>query len=101
MRKGAMNSICHDGRKRRLRIANPHRLFHATFAISLLLACIRSSTSQTIGVDICACSPSVYTFQLIFSLTCAEETVKDNPGIQGESCFVQGLRQEEGVTDFV
>ena len=67
----------------------------------ILFSTIPAATSQIIGVDICACSPSVYTFQLNFSFTCNEQTVSDNPGVKDEDCFVQGLRQQDGVTDFV
>lgn len=57
--------------------------------------------SQTIGVDICACSPSVYTFELSFLLNCSMQTVKDNPGVEDAECRVSGLRPEDNVTDLI
>jgi hypothetical protein len=70
-------------------------------AFLLLAQLIAMASSQTIGVDICACSPSVYTFQLNFSLTCAMETVKDNPGVADAECRVSGVRPGVNVTDAI
>jgi hypothetical protein len=70
-------------------------------AFVVLAQVIPLSRSQTIGVDICACSPSVYTFQLNFSLTCAMETVKDNPGVSDAECRVSGVRAGLNVTDVI
>jgi hypothetical protein len=67
----------------------------------LLAWLIRLAGSQTIGVDICACSPSVYTFQLNFAINCSMETVKDNPGVLDAECRVSGLRPEDNVTDLL
>lgn len=43
-----------------------------------------------IGVSICACQPSVYTFTFNFSAICNIGTV-DGPGVRGSDCFVRGI----------
>lgn len=52
-----------------------------------------------IGVDICACQPSVITFKLNFTLECSESDV-GGPGIVETACNI-GTREDRNVTDKV
>jgi hypothetical protein len=56
--------------------------FH--FCLAALLA------HGQIGVSICACQPSVYTFTFNFSAVCNIGTV-DGPGVRGSDCFARGV----------
>jgi hypothetical protein len=58
-----------------------------TFALLSIMTVllVRRSDAQTIGVDICACQPSVYTFSFDFQLLCADRNI-DGPGIIDSSC---------------
>jgi hypothetical protein len=44
-----------------------------------------------IGVSICACQPGVYTFELNFDSLCVNNTVTDNAGVNGVSCYERGI----------
>jgi hypothetical protein len=79
----------------------PSLLSSTTMRLMVVAIAFPFTSSQTIGVDICACSPSVYTFELSFLLNCSMETVKDNPGVKDAECRVSGLRPEDNVTDLV
>jgi hypothetical protein len=79
----------------------PSLLSSTTMRLLVVAIVLPFTGSQTIGVDICACSPSVYTFELSFLLNCSMQTVKDNPGVQDAECRVSGLRPEDNVTDLV
>jgi hypothetical protein len=59
-----------------------------TFTLLLIMAMllVRRSDAQTIGVDICACQPAVYTFSFDFQLLCADRNI-DGPGIIDSSCI--------------
>jgi len=63
---------------------------------------LRAAQAQQVGVDICACSPSIYEFTLDFLLTC-ETTSVMSPGIEEMECSVEATDVElaENVTDFV
>jgi hypothetical protein len=56
-----------------------------------------ATTAQLIGVDICACQPSVITFRLNFTIDCTESNVF-GPGIVDTACIVE-TRGSENVTD--
>jgi hypothetical protein len=57
--------------------------------------------SQTVGVDICACQPSVYTFRLNFTLVCSQRNV-EGPGIKETDCITEPVGVElQNVTDEV
>lgn len=61
----------------------------------------RVSSPQIIGVDICACQPSVVKFRLDFSLICPSSNVS-GPGINETSCIAgTRLGSEENITDQV
>ena len=67
-----------------------------------VLACfvlLEQSSSQLIGVDICACLPTVVTFRLNFTFDCDASNVS-GPGINDTSCLIE-TRGNENVTDFV
>jgi len=70
----------------------------------LLFVCpsflIKTANGQ-VGVTICACSPSVYTFQFNFSSMCDDTTVGGNPGIIDWDCLVDGLQESDQVTDLI
>ena len=51
--------------------------------------------AEEIGVTVCACMPSVYTFQLDFSNVCEDSNVDDSrPGILDSVCVVQSYDLE-------
>lgn len=57
--------------------------------------------AQTIGTDICACQPSVYTFKFNFSAICEIQTI-ERPGVRGADCFTRGIGSNaENITDTV
>ena len=54
----------------------------------LVFSCLILPTStQTVGVDICACQPSTYEFILNFNLTCDDKNVQ-GPGINASACTI-------------
>lgn len=65
----------------------------------LYLGSFWSAWAQTIGVDLCACQPSVVTFQLNFTLDCDGTNVA-GPGINETSCIPES-RTSLNVSDFV
>jgi hypothetical protein len=55
----------------------------------LLSSLFLPASSQTVGVDICACQPATYEFVLDFDLTCANDTILGpSPGINVTACRV-------------
>lgn len=74
----------------------------APFAGLLLQALIGLSVAPVgaqIGTDLCACSPAVYTFELIFGATCADTNVT-GLGIENSDCFVAPVGADPDVVDF-
>ena len=69
--------------------------------IMLLLQKAQAQAQPIVGIDICACSPSVYEFTMDFLLTCESTTVK-SPGIEDIECLVEAtdVGQAEEVTDY-
>jgi hypothetical protein len=66
----------------------------------LLISFVPLSHAQ-VGVSVCACQPSVYTFQFHFDYNCSNSDIK-GAGIVDSNCFVQGLLQNNtGIQDFV
>ena len=59
---------------------------------SRILCCIAAvlPVCGQIGVTICACQPSVYTFTFNFSATCDVSTV-EGPGVLDADCFARGF----------
>lgn len=66
-------------------------------SMALLLLASSITTAQDIGIDICACQPSVYEFTLDFALTCADQDV-GGPGISDTTCLTE-LRGQENQDD--
>jgi hypothetical protein len=64
------------------------------FAMLMMLP--TDTTAQVIGVDICACQPSVYEFTFDFLLTCADFNLT-GPGISDSACDV--TTEDASVTD--
>lgn len=70
------------------------RLFRLFLACALLLSLVNQRYYQAlgqVGVTICACQPSVYTFQINYTSICTETNVLLNPGIKGVDCFQRGV----------
>lgn len=68
----------------------------------LVLVCfalLDHASAQLIGVDICACLPTIVTFRLNFTFDCDASNVA-GPGINDTSCLID-TRGNENVTDFV
>lgn len=61
---------------------------HPLSLLPLLLLFVEHCHAQLVGVDICACQPSVYRFKLDFNLTCPDGTVS-GPGIVETACIVE------------
>ena len=58
------------------------------------------AAQQQVGVDLCACQPSVYSLRLQLNLTCSDATVTMGlPGIRDTTCIVDKLA-DTNVTDF-
>ena len=56
--------------------------------------------SGQIGVDLCACTPSSYTFEVRLDLTCPGN-IDSNPGIDQTTCLSQTERGNPNNEDFV
>ena len=56
-------------------------------------------SAQVVGVDICACQPSIVTFQLNFTIDCDASNV-EGPGITETTCIPESPL-DESVTDLV
>jgi hypothetical protein len=72
--------------------------------LAFLLICILqvpSTDGQVIGTDICACSPSTFTFRFDFSLSCPPVNVTIGDGIKATACIIVPLDPSEDVTDEV
>lgn len=67
-------------------------------AVLTVIVLEQTASAQSVGTDICACQPSVYTFKLDFSLKCTESTVA-GPGINNTACIVTSRNQNENVTN--
>ena len=65
--------------------------------IALVILSVYSVQAQDIGIDICACQPSVYEFTLDFDLTCDDQDV-GGPGISDTTCLTE-LRGQEDQED--
>lgn len=70
----------------------------ALFAL-VCLAILERTSAQMIGVDICACLPTVVTFRLNFTFECDASNVA-GPGIIEPTCLIE-TRQNDIVTDFI
>jgi hypothetical protein len=70
-------------------------LLLATFVL------VHSASAQIIGVDLCACQPSVITFKLNFTITCDDSTVVPGSGINDTACLVDTRGNNENITDEV
>ena len=68
------------------------------FALACL-AILEQTSAQMIGVDICACLPTVVTFRLNFTFECDASNVA-GPGIIEPTCLIE-TRQSDNVTDFI
>jgi hypothetical protein len=69
--------------------------------LGMLMMLSVNTRAQEIGVDICACQPSVYEFTFDFLLTCNDFNVT-GPGIADDACFVDFSSNDgSNVTDEV
>jgi hypothetical protein len=48
----------------------------------------RVSSQEVVGTDICACTPTTYTFTLDFNRTCPPLDIPANPGILTSQCLI-------------
>jgi hypothetical protein len=67
--------------------------------LGILMMLSADTKAQQIGVDICACQPSVYEFTFDFLNTCDDFNVT-GPGILDDTCFVD-FASDLNVTDEV
>ena len=67
--------------------------------LAILTGFVVVPVGAQIGTDLCACSPAVYTFELIFDATC-DETNVDGLGIENSDCFVSAAGIDPDITDF-
>jgi hypothetical protein len=67
--------------------------------LGILMMFSADTKAQQIGVDICACQPSVYEFTFDFLNTCDDFNVT-GPGIVDDTCFVD-FASDLNVTDEV
>lgn len=70
----------------------------ALFAL-ISLAILERSSAQMIGVDICACLPTIVTFRLNFTFDCDGSNVA-GLGINDTTCLIE-TRGNQNVTDYV
>ena len=63
-------------------------------ALAILIVSQSVVMAQEIGLDICACQPSVYEFTLDFELTCDDLDV-GGPGISDTTCLTELRGQED------
>ena len=71
---------------------------NALFAMACF-AFLERASAQLVGVDICACLPTIVTFRLNFTFECDASNVF-GPGINDTTCLIE-TRGNENVTDFV
>lgn len=69
-------------------------------SLSLLLASFHGASGQTIGVELCACSPSYYEFTLNFDLFCPPVNITENDAVDDTSCVITPF-SSTNVTDLV
>lgn len=70
--------------------------------VRLLLAAIAvvQVAKSQVGISLCACQPSVYTFQFNFSAICDIDTI-NGPGVKAADCFARGFTIGDPVNDTV
>lgn len=67
----------------------------------LLLSLAFGASSQTLGQDVCVCSPGAYELTLDFSLVCPPTDISvSDPGIRDTSCLISQFGSP-GATDLV
>jgi hypothetical protein len=66
-------------------------------SLACLFLLVQSTRAQQIGVDVCACQPSVYEFTFDFELTCDDQSV-GGAGITDTTCLTE-LRGEQNQED--
>lgn len=76
-----------------------HGLIVALVTVLLLIGNLDVVDGQTIGVDICACSPPTYKITFDFSLTCPPTNVGAD-GLASSSCLI-GPFGDPNTSDFV
>jgi hypothetical protein len=65
---------------------------HLLPVLGLLMMALSSfpALAQEIGVDLCACQPTVYRMQLQLDLTCEDQNIDgETPGVSETSCIIQ------------
>ena len=71
-----------------------------SFAVLLAFLGFTIDPAQAqVGVTLCACSPAVYTFELIFDGLC-EDTNVEGLGIENSNCFTAPAGIEQNIEDF-
>jgi len=66
----------------------------------LLAATVVVEVNSQIGVSLCACQPSIYTFRFNFSAICDIGTIL-GPGVRGADCFAREFAIGEPVNSTV
>lgn len=66
------------------------RRLHLALGGFFVIGFIVSTVHCQIGVTICACQPSVYTFTFNFSAECDIDTI-GGPGVRDADCFARGI----------
>jgi hypothetical protein len=72
----------------------------STSAVLLILAVLSftvGTVTAQIGVTLCACQPSVYTFTFNFTATCDDGNI-EGPGIYDEDCTVSAVGTENATS---
>lgn len=71
-------------------------------SICLILQIISNQVNGQIGITICACQPSIYTFQINFTSICKDTNIVNKPGIKGTDCFQRGIGiNAENINDTI
>lgn len=74
-----------------LRLAVRKYYFAMRFALIFALSTLVSPVEAQVGVTICACQPSIYTFRFNFSAFCEIQTIDSREGVLGADCFARGI----------
>ena len=90
-------------RARQLSVAPNHMLLALCLVLMSLSTVLVSA--QDVGIDICACQPGEYRFQLQLDLTCDDSTIDadTDEGVSDTTCLIGGQNPQgdEEVNDYV
>jgi hypothetical protein len=80
-------------RARRLQSSGFKMQGHLLSVLGLLMMALSSfpASAQEVGVDLCACQPTLYRMQLQLDLTCGDQNIggDETPGVSDTSCLIQ------------